>query len=266
MGRVHISISPSPSYIERRRRATLQSNRTKSLGGKKLLRRFEKMSQLFPGSFLFIGEEASSHIQISTISESQFASRIFRHDKSVGYDLPQPCDLIHHEVRISVINLSVVFTHSSFQRGFRIRKGILTSPFRVQATPQLLEPEPNQFSSLFLLGAWRKRKRRGICNGQFLTPRSRHGSHLIRNSRRQITGYAKQSNPKSIAQLFLRSLLLLRNQPRGYSSFRGIHYPGDTPPSESITIPRSIFFILSKTATSTNLIDSRLYSWSPLCR
>ena len=117
----------------------------------------------------------------------------------------------------------------------------------------------SQTSSLHsLLGAWRKRKRKGICNGQFLTPRLRHASHLIRNSRRQITGYAKQSNPKSIAQLFLRSLLLLRNQPRGHSSFRGIHYPGDVPPSESITTLRLIFFVLSKTATSTNLIDSRL--------
>jgi len=61
-----------------------------------------------------------------------------------------------------------------------MRKDILTSPFRVQVTPQLPKPEPNQSAPLFLPGAWKKKERRGIYSGQFLTcTRSRHMSYLI---------------------------------------------------------------------------------------
>ena len=71
--------------------------------------------------------------------------------KSVKYDMPLPHDLVHHEVRILVISLPAIFTHSSFQRGLKMRKGIFTGPFKVQVMSRLPEPEPDQFAPLFLL-------------------------------------------------------------------------------------------------------------------
>ena len=54
---------------------------------------------------------------------------------------------------------------------------------------------------------------------------SRHVSHLIRNSKKQTTGYAKQN-------FFLRTS---PNCFRGHSTFRGINGPEDTHPSEEST-------------------------------
>ena len=106
---------------------------------------------------------------------------------------------------------------------------------------------------------------------------SRHMSHLIRNSWRQTTGYAKQSFSLRISPSCSQGhsffweincpeeLLLLRNQrPRWHLSFRQIHCLEDSSPSESVSSLRSIHPITSKTDATTDLINICLHSWSQL--
>ena len=128
-------------------------------------------------STLFINgkiAQASPPIQNFNPQETGPCPEIFSTTRSSKYQESRLHDLILHEVKILVINLSPAFNHSNSQIGIRMRKGILTSPFEVQKMPQLPEPGLKQSVPLFLLGAWRKRKQRGLCSGQDLVnPRNR---------------------------------------------------------------------------------------------
>jgi len=92
-------------------------------------------------------------------------------------------------------------------------KRYLSSPFRVQAVPQLFEPEPNQSAPFFLLELGEKGGGWGISSIQFLTCtkiKTHVPSHL---KLPKIDNGVCQAEflLESIAQLFPRTLFLLRN-------------------------------------------------------
>ena len=90
----------------------------------------EKMGMLLQGPTLFIdGGTKSPPIQILNKESSRIPEFTACH--TTRYDLPLPHDLIHHDARISIINLPAVLTHLNFQRGSKYRKASQLLPFKV---------------------------------------------------------------------------------------------------------------------------------------
>ena len=100
-------------------------------------------------------------------------------------------------------------------------KCILTGPFRLQAAPQLPEPESNRSASIFSLKFEERGSGGGICSGLFLI------CTVIKTCILSYQKLLKTDNrvcqtellPESITQLFLMTLLPRIQQPQEYSFF-----------------------------------------------
>jgi len=140
------------------------------------------MGMLLQGPTLFIdGGTKSPPIQILNKESTHIPEFTVCH--TTRYDPPLPHDLIHHDARISIINLPAVLTHFNFQKGSKSRKALNYSPLKYKGRHNFSSQRRDQSTPL-LSRTQRKKKRRGIYSGQILIyTRIATRSHLIRTAR-----------------------------------------------------------------------------------
>ena len=150
-------LPPSPSSTGQRRRATLLPIRARNLG---VENSWEEMSKLLSRSTLFRWRSlTTSYSKSQSPPNSQFISWILQHVESARSTSSH--NLVHHEVKIWIINPSVVHARSDFQKSSGYQKASWALPFRMQVTPRLPKPKDELFISTPSPWSSEKRKLRG---------------------------------------------------------------------------------------------------------
>ena len=140
-----ISVLPSLSSIGWRRRTTSLSTRIRSLRVRNSWEDEQTSSKIHP--IYRWRNQIASYSNSQPPPKSPFVSWNLQHVKIARYDLPLPHDFIHHDARISIINLSTLFTHFNFQKRSRYEKTSQLLSFKAQRTPRLLKPEERSVRS-----------------------------------------------------------------------------------------------------------------------
>jgi len=127
--------SPSPFSIERKRRATLQSTRTRKIGGKKLLRRRASTFRVLSIYRCRSGTALNSNL-----------NHIYRVGLYSGFfgmsdqpDTIRSCHTISSIIRSRFWSLIFQLSSSVFKEGSECEETFLINPYNIKATPQLLE-------------------------------------------------------------------------------------------------------------------------------